>query len=183
MPGISKSWHAACPCVGHFDLDFLVIKFAVAQFLAETVAGGRARRLSDQRLKHSFLSVQVRARLDILPHLLAHQTDRNLHKVTDNLLDIAADIAHLGELCRFHLDKGSASEFREAARNLGLADTCRADHQDVFRHHLFAHLAFKLLTPPAIAQGNCHCALGVLLTDDVAVEFGNDFAGRERGHG
>ena len=122
------------------------------------------------------------ARLDVLAHFLAHQTDRHLDEVADDLLDIAADIADLGELCRFDLEEGRAGEPGQPPRNLGLADAGRADHQDVLRHHLFAHLALQLLTAPAVAQRNRHGALGVLLADDEAVEFRDDFAGREGSH-
>ena len=40
----------------------------------------------------------------------------------------------------------------------------------------------ELLAPPAIAQGDGDGALGVVLADDVAVEFGDDFARREVHH-
>ena len=39
-----------------------------------------------------------------------------------------------------------------------------------------------LLAAPAVAQGDGDRALGVVLADDVAVEFGNDFAGGKGGH-
>ena len=39
-----------------------------------------------------------------------------------------------------------------------------------------------LLAPPAVAQRDRNGALGVALADDEAVEFGNDFAGREVSH-
>ena len=74
--------------------------------------------------------------------------------------------------------KGAPASLRQAARDLGLADAGRPDHQDVLRHHLFAHLAFELLAAPAVAQRDGDGALGVLLADDEAVEFGNDLAGR-----
>ena len=122
------------------------------------------------------------ARLDVLAHLLAHQADGDLDEIADDLLDVAADIADLGELGRLDLDEGRAGEPGQAARDLGLADAGRPDHQDVLRHHLFAHLAFELLAAPAVAQRDGHGALGVLLADDEAVEFGNDFAGGEIGH-
>jgi hypothetical protein len=71
----------------------------------------------------------------------------------------------------------------KAARNLGLADTGRADHQNVLRQHLLAQLLVELQTAPAIAQRDRHRALGIDLADDEAVELGHDFAGREVGHG
>jgi hypothetical protein len=38
---------------------------------------------------------------------------------------------------------------------------------------------FELLAAPAVAQGDGDGALGVLLADDEAVEFRDDFAGRK----
>ena len=151
-------------------------------FLRKTVAGRRARRLADQRFKHALLGIDVGARLDVLAHLVADQADRHLDQIADDLLDVAADIADFGEFGRLDLDEGRAGEPCQAARDLGLADAGRPDHQDVLRHHLFAHVADELLAAPAVAQCDGHGALGVLLADDVAVEFRNDFAGGEIGH-
>jgi hypothetical protein len=62
------------------------------------------------------------ARLDVLAHLLAHQADGDLDQVADDLLDVAADIADLGELGRLDLDERRTGKARQAARYLGLAD-------------------------------------------------------------
>lgn len=180
--GYLEAGHAASAGIAHFDLDLLVVELAVAQLFAETVARRRARRLADERFEHAFLGIDMGARLDVLAHLLAHQADGDLDQVADDLLDVAADIADLSELGRLDLDERRTGKARQAARYLGLADAGWADHQDVLRHHLFTHLAFELLAAPAVAQGDGHGALGVLLADDEAIEFRNDFAGRECGH-
>ena len=98
------------------------------------------------------------------------------------LLDVAADVADLGELRRLDLDERRARELGQAARDLRLADAGRADHQDVLRQHLFVEVALQLLAAPAVAQRDGDGALGVVLADDVAVELGDDLAGREVGH-
>ena len=69
-----------------------------------------------------------------------------------------------------------------AARDLRLADAGRADHQDVLGQHLFLEIALQLLTAPAVAQRNGDGALGVTLANDIAVELGDDLAGREVSH-
>ena len=118
----------------------------------------------------------MRARLHVLALALARLRDRDLDQVAHDLLDVAADIADLGELGRLDLEERRARELRQPARNLGLADAGRADHQDVLRQHLLAQLVVELQPPPAVAQRDRDRALGVGLADDEAVELGNDFA-------
>src|SRR3546814_16391148 len=64
------------------------------------------------------------------------QEDGDFRQVTDDLLDVAADVADFGELRRLDLDEGRLCQLGEAAGDLGLADAGRADHQDVLRQHL-----------------------------------------------
>ena len=109
--------------------------------------------------------------------------DADLDEIAHDLLDVAADIADLGELGRLDLEEGRAGELGEPARNLGLADAGRADHQDVLRQHLLAQLLVELQAPPAVAQRDRDRALGIGLADDEAVELGDDFARGKVGHG
>ena len=74
---------------------------------------------------------------------------------------------------------GAPASLRQPARNLGLADAGRADHQDVLGQHLLAQLVVELQPPPAVAQRDRDRALGVVLADDEAVELGDDFAGEK----
>ena len=97
-------------------------------------------------------------------------------QIADDLVDVAADIADLGELGRLDLDEGRAGELGQSARDLGLADAGRPDHQDVLGQNLLAQLVVELLPAPAVAERNGDGALGVALADDVAVELGNDLA-------
>ena len=131
---------------------------------------------------HALLGGLLGARLHVLALPLAGQRDADLDEVADDLLDVAADIADLGELGRLDLEERRAGEPRQAARDLGLADAGRADHQDVLRQHLLAQLVVELQAAPAVAQRDRDGALGVVLADDEAVELGDDFAGREVGH-
>ena len=164
------------------DLDLLVVELAGAQLLAEGIAGGRARRRSDQCVQHAFFGGLLRAGLHVLALALADLHDRNLDEVADDLLDVAADIADFGEFCCFDLDEGRAGKLCQPPRDLGLADAGRPDHQDIFRQHLFAQAAGELQPPPAVAQRDRYRTLGVGLSDNEAVEFGDDFTGRKVGH-
>ena len=93
---------------------------------------------ADQRIEHALLGGLLRAGLHVLALALAGLRDRDLDEVADDLLDVAADIADLGELGGLDLDERRAGELRQPARDLGLADAGRPDHQDVLRQHLLA---------------------------------------------
>ena len=167
---------------GNLDFDFLVRQLALAQHLAELFAGFAAGVVADQHVQHAFLGVQFGLGGHVLAHALARHVNRGFQQVADDLLDVAADVADLGELGRFHLDERRLCQFGQPTGDLGLADAGRADHQDVLRQHLVLDRALQLLAAPAVAQRNGDRALGVVLADDVAVQFGNDLAGGEAGH-
>lgn len=148
----------------------------------ERFLGGGAGVWADQRVDHARLGGLLGAHLHVLALLFTGQRNADFEEVADDLLDVAADITHLGELGGLDLDEGRACELRQPPRNLSLADACRPDHQDVFRQHLFAQLVIELQPPPAVAQRDRDRALGVGLADDEAVKLGDDFAGREVTH-
>jgi hypothetical protein len=139
--------------------------------------------VAHQGIQQAFLGGQLGARLHILAAALAYHGNADFQQVAHDLLDIAADITDLGELGRFHLDEGSAGQPRQAARNLGFAAAGRPDHQNVLGQNFLAQFLGQLQAAPAIAQGDGDRALGRVLADDEAVEFGNDLAGGESGNG
>ncbi len=142
---------------------------------ASRVAGAALR--ADQRVEHTLLGGELGLGFDLLALSVAHEPDADLDQVAHDLVNVAADIADLGELGGLDLEEGRAGELGEAARDLRLADAGRADHEDVLGQHLLAHLAFEPLTAPAVAQRDGDGALGVALADDMAVKLGDDLAG------
>ena len=110
------------------------------------------------------------------------QLERDLDQVAHDALDVAADIADLGELGRLDLEERRLGEPGQPARDLGLAAAGRADHQDVLGQHLVAQALVELLAAPAVAQRDGDGALGLALADDEAVELGDDLAGGEGAH-
>ena len=151
--------------------------------LRNALLGRGAGAGADQGIEHALLGSLLRLGLHVLALALARQRDGDLDEVAHDLLDVAADIADLGELGRLHLEERRAGELGEAAGNLGLADAGRADHQDVLRQHFLAQPVVELQPAPAVAQRDRDRALGVVLADDVAVEFRDDFARGKVGHG
>ena len=133
MPGISNIGMPPDDCV---SISISLSLSSPARSSAEGIAGGRARRRSDQRIQHAFFGGLLRAGLHVLALALADLHDRDLDEVADDLLDVAADIADFGELGGFDLDEGRVGKLRQPPRDLGLADAGRPDHQDVFRQHL-----------------------------------------------
>jgi len=100
-------------------------------------------------------------------------------QVAGDLLDVAADIADLGELGRFDFDERCIGQLGQAARNLGFAAAGGADHQDILRRHFVAQIGGQLLAAPAIAQRDRDRALGGVLADDMRVEGSHDRFGSQ----
>ena len=113
--------------------------------------------------------------------LAAHHVDRALDEVAHHRLDVAADVADLGELRRLDLDERRAGELRETAGDLRLPDAGGADEDDVVRRDLFADRFGRALAAPAIAQRDGDGLLRVRLSDDVAIELGDDLTRRQVG--
>src|SRR5512138_1218038 len=115
--------------------------------------------------------------------LLLEQVHRDADEVADHRLDVPADVADLGELAGLDLEEWRAGQLGQPARDLGLADAGRADHEDVLGGDLVGQVGWQLAPPEAVAQGDGHGLLGRFLADDVFVELGHDLLGRELGLG
>ena len=151
------------------------------KFLTEGFARGLARIDADQRIEDAFLGVGFGLGFDVAALSFAHLGDADFHQIAHDLFHVAADIADFGEFGGFHFQERRLRELGEPARNFGLADAGGPDHQDVLGQHFLAQIGRELLAAPAVAQRDGDGALGLGLADDIAVEFGNDFARREGG--
>ena len=125
---------------------------------AEAEVAARAGGTRMSRMRSSAAS-SARARWRCIA-ALALLLDGHVDQVADDRVDVLADVADLGELGRLDLDERRVGEPRQAARDLGLADAGRADHQDVLRRDLAAHRLVDLLAAPAVAQRDRDRALG-----------------------
>src|SRR5262249_21588717 len=101
------------------DLDLLVVELAGAELAAERVARRRARIGPDQSIQHALFGGELGARLHVLALPLAHLDDRDLDEIADDLLDVAADIADLGEFGRLDLDERRIRKLGQPPRELG----------------------------------------------------------------
>ena len=176
------------------ELDDPVVEPAGAQLLAEAlarlvllIARGRGivirRDRAGRRQQHveePLFGVLGRLGAHFFEPLFADHVDRELDQVAHHRLDVAADVADLGELRGFHLHEGRLRQPREPARDLGLAHAGRPDHQNVLRRDLFGQLRRQLLPPHAVAQRDGDGALGRGLADHVLVQLGDDLARRQR---
>ena len=144
--------HAGGTALLHVELDHPVGELAVAQPPAKAVARVLAGRGADQGVEHALLGVELGLGRDLLAQAFAGELERHLDQVADDALDVAADIADLGELGGLDLEERRLGQPREAAGDLGLAAAGRADHQDVLGQHLVAQRVVELLAAPAVAQ-------------------------------
>ncbi len=176
MPGISNGVFGL---VEHVDLDLGVVQMVFGDALAEALAGRLAGVLADQGVEQPLHRRLARRLAHRLAAPLALEPHRFLDQVAGDLLDVAADIADLGELGRLDLHEGRVGELGEAPADLGLAAAGRADHQYVLRRHLVAQRLGQLLAAPAVAERDRDGALRVVLADDMRIERGDDGLGRE----
>src|SRR5690606_1104078 len=169
--------------LGDVDLDLGVVQAAFAQALAEGLAGvgffavGFAAGVAggrDQHVENAVFGGVFGLGAHAAHFDLAGLLDGNLDQVADDGVDVAAHVAHFGELGGFDLDEGRVGQLGQAARDLGLADTGGPDHEDVLGNDLVAQGGGHLLAAPAIAQRHGDGTLGAVLADDVLVEFGDD---------
>ena len=107
---------------------------------------------------------------------------RQFDEVSNHALDVAAHIAHFREFAGFDLDEGAFRELGQASCDLGLPHAGGAYHDDVLGRHVLRHLGRQLLSAPAVSERNRHRSFGVMLADDVAVEFLDDSYGCEVFH-
>jgi hypothetical protein len=179
---------------GDLDLDLAVVEDTLAQHLAEFLARSRVgglevrevdlARRRQEHVEQALLGVVGRAVAHLSRLGFAGVLHRDLDQVADDRVDVAADVAHLGELGRLDFHERRVGEAREAPRDLGLAHARRPDHQDVLRRDLVPQRLRHLLAAPPVTQGDRDGALGRLLPDDVLVELGDDlFRGHVGRHG
>ena len=119
----------------HLELDLFFVEFSGAQALRTDSRA--ARRSPGQRIEHAILGA-ASAWASTSRRFFAHLGDGDFHRIAHDLVDVAPDISHFGELGRFHFEERRLGEPGQPARNLGFADAGGADHQDVLRHHFLA---------------------------------------------
>ncbi len=171
----------------HLDVDLLVVELALAQLLPELLPGRVFVRFSSsggrqKGIENPLLGSFLRPRAHAARRLLAGLLDADLDQVAHDAVDVAADVAHFGELGRLDLDERRVGEPRQATGNLGLAHSGRADQQDVLRRDLLTKGLGHLQAPPAVAQRDGDRALRPPLPNDVLVELVHDLLRRHAAH-
>ena len=146
----------------------------------ERFDAGRGGPRRQQQVEQPLLRRLVRLVLDLLASFGADHVHGQLDEVADHRFDVAADVAHFGELRRLDLDEGRLREARETPRDLGLADAGRSDHQNVLWGDFLGDLGGQPLAADAVAERDRHGAFGLALPDDVLIELGDDLARGQR---
>src|SRR3546814_1706849 len=114
----------------------MTVEKALAKVFARRGGGILARQRVEQAVHRRVFSLV----LDRGTATLLLEPDRFFDEIARDLLDVAADIAHFGELGRLDLDERRIGELRQPPRNLGLAAAGGADHEDVLGRHLVAQI-------------------------------------------
>ena len=182
MPGGRHDLHTD---PGRLNLDVYLpfIQLAFPQQFAEalpSVALPVRLRPRQQGIEQAVLGGILGAVADLADFMLPRHLDRHVGQVADDGIHLAADVPHLGELGRLHLDERRAGQPRQPPGDLRLANAGGPDHEDVLRRDLAAQGFAHLHAAPAIAKRYGHGTLGLILADDVLVQFLGDFPGRHR---
>ncbi len=182
----ARRGHDLHPALGgaHLDLDFLRIQLAFAQHFAELLASAlvaaryaAVARTGNEDVENPLLGQFLGALAQRDLPFAADHVDGGFGQIADDGFHILAHIAHLGEFGGFHFDEGGIGELRQTPGDFRLAHSRRPDHEDIFGGDFLMQRRRHLPAPPAVAQGDGHCALGLGLADDVLVQLLDDLAG------
>ena len=143
-------------------------------------SGGRtARGRWQEDIQQAFFCIQFGLVGHVFKLFLTYHLNRNLNQIANHGLNIPPHVSDFSEFRRFDFEERRVGELGQPAGDFGFPYACGTDHDDVLGNHFFGEIRRKLLPPHAVAQRNRHRALGVFLSDDVLVEFGDDLTRRE----
>src|ERR1700681_136404 len=190
---IGNNFEGRHGALADFNVYHTLVVFAFAELHAQFFAGAvglfalcgnvrftgsrcRCRRRWKQQVEDALLGGLFRAVGDFVELFLANHIDGCLHQIANHGFHIATNVANLGVLGGFHLDEGTTRETGQAARNFRFAYTGWADHQNIFRQNIFSDFRRQLLPANTVAQRHGHSTLCSARSDDVLVEFDDNFA-------
>ena len=176
------------------DLNLFIVQLAFAQFFTECLTRSRRFRLLfslspvvfcrwDQHVENTLFGHLFGAIAVFLNRLDAHHLNRRIGQIADDGVHFFTHIAHFGELSGFNFDERRVSQFGQTTGDFGFTHTGRADHQNIFWRHFVAKLFVELHATPAVTQCDSHGALGIVLADNVFVQFADNFAWGHFRHG
>ena len=183
--------------VGGVDLEELLVRVLAAALRRDV--GDRAFQDLQQRLLDALARHVARDRgvlvlaadlvdfVDVDDALLAllDVAPGRLQQLEDDVLDVLADVAGLGQRRRVDDGEGDREQLGERLREQGLAGAGRADQQDVRLGELDLVAAARLLLDldalVVVVDRDRELLLGLFLADDVFVEELLDFLGNGEG--
>ena len=170
--------------VGRVDLQEFLLRMLAAALRRD--GGGRAFHQLEQRLLHALARNVARNRrivglatdlvdfvdVDDAALRLLDVVVGCLQQLQDDVLDILADVAGLGQGRRIGHRERHVEDARECLGQQRLAAPGRADQQDVRFGKLDLVAGFRTVAEPLVMVVDCHRedALGAILADDVVVE-------------
>jgi len=110
-----------------------------------------------------------------------HAAHTLLGQVAHHAFHVAAHVAHFGELAGLYFHEGRVGEVGQTAGNFSFAHAGSPNHENVVGHYFGLHVGWGVQAAPAVAQGNGHVALGLVLADDVLIELGYNLGRGQKG--
>ncbi len=131
-----------------------------------------------QQLNQPLLSRGLALGAHLLQLLRLNHPHGGFRQITDNPLNIAANIAHFGVLGGLHLDERRAHQTSQPPGDFCFAHAGGANHNDVFWHNLILNSFPQAFAAIAIAQSHSHTFFGVQLADNIFVQFSHNLSWR-----
>jgi len=154
---------------------------AKTQAGAATPVFGRDLDGRDERIQDNILYGLGGLGFHLFLAAVAQAAHGLLGQVAHHAFHVAAHVADFGKLAGLDFHEGRVGQDGEAARNLGFADARGPNHEDIVGHNLLLHVGRGVQTAPAVAQRNGHVALGLVLANDVLIEFGHNLGRGKKG--
>ena len=107
--------------------------------------------------------------------LFARVFDSGLHQIANDGIHITPDISHFGKFGCFHLDEGRIGKLGQPASDFRFPYPGWPDHQNILRRDFLPQWIHDLLSAPTISERDSHGPLGGILSNDVFIQFLDDF--------
>lgn len=173
-------------CCGKIDFDFFVIKLVFMQFFVECLMSSGWFLLLfglflvvfsrwDQYVENMFFCQFFSVIMVFFDSLDVYYFYGGIGQIVNNRIYFFIDVVYFGEFGCFNFDEWCICQFSQMMGDFSFIDIGWVDYQDIFWGYFMAQLFVELYVMLVVMQSNCYRMFGVVLVDDVFIQFVDDF--------